>query len=187
MSTPIYTPRAGSVADRVIRFLADNPDEVLSAADIAVKFDATRNNVHTLMALAVTAGMVTRTEDPDEGELVYRIGNGRADSPAPAPATTFGAHQPFPAKARRTPVRVNLDVAAITLQDDVPPPDQAAASMRSQLLSLLAGMKPGQSFAVPVSCRATVSNIATTLKKSGSGRWQVAAESNEHVRCWRLS
>ena len=35
MSTPIYTPRAGSVADRVIRFLADNPDEVLSAADIA--------------------------------------------------------------------------------------------------------------------------------------------------------
>lgn len=182
-----YTPRTGSVADRVIEFLSANRDEALSAADIAVKFDATRNNVHTLMAQAVAAGLVTRAEDPADSELVYRIGNGRADSPAPAPATTFGAHQPFPAKARRTPVRVNLDLAAITLQDDVPPPDQAAATMRSQFMALLAGMKPGQSFAVPVSCRATVSKVATTLKKSGSGRWQVAAESNEHVRCWRLS
>lgn len=182
-----YTPRPGSVADRVIEFLSANRDEALSTADIAVKFDATRNNVHTLMAQAVAAGLVMRIEDMADSELVYRIGNGRADAPARAPASTFGAHQPFPAKARRTPVRVKLDVAAITLQDDVPPPDQAAATMRSQFMALLAGMKPGQSFAVPASCRSSVLSAATELKKRGSGRWKSAPEGTDNVRCWRLS
>lgn len=48
------------MAFRVLEFLCANPDESLSAADVAVKFDCTRNNVHTLLAPAVSAGSLIR-------------------------------------------------------------------------------------------------------------------------------
>jgi hypothetical protein len=184
MSTPIYTPRAGSVADRVIRFLADNPDEVLSAADIAVKFDATRNNVHTLMALAVTAGMVTRTEDPDEGELVYRIGHGAAPAPAPTPAADFGAHRPFPGKRRSA---VSIDVSTIRLDNNVPLPNEERLSLRDQFMALMRRMAKEQSFAVVAEARHSLSAAATALKKDGAGEWTIRDAGNGHIRCWRVS
>ena len=55
MTTPTYTPRAGSLASQVIGFFRHNPDEELLLDDITDKFTATRGNVHTLLSDSVKA------------------------------------------------------------------------------------------------------------------------------------
>ena len=184
MSTATYAPRAGSVAERVIRFLADNPDEVLTTDDIAVKFEASRNNVHSLLAQAVAAGLLVRAEDPGESELVYRAGQGRVPAPAPAPATPFSAHRPFQRRPRRAPAQI--DVGAIRLEDNVPQP-WPDRSLAAQMTSLLLSMRPGQSFAVDLAARHSLRSAITALKKSRRGQWTARAQGAGELRCWRLS
>lgn len=61
----------GSVAWKVVQFLANNPDEQLDADSIAQKYDCQRGNVHTLLAAAVKAGAIHRGNDRETGEVIY--------------------------------------------------------------------------------------------------------------------
>ena len=129
MTTSTYFPREGSVAYRVLEFLSANPDESLSAAEVAIKFDCTRNNVHTLLAPAVSAGSLNRKEDLEDGELVYRIGSGAPAVSAKPAAAPGSASNPFGAArgAARTPFWV--DAGQLAIDSDVPlPPLRAVAS-----------------------------------------------------------
>ena len=130
MTSSTYTPREGSVAFRVLEFLCANPDESLSAADVAVKFDCTRNNVHTLLAPAVSAGSLIRREDLEDGELVYRVGSGAPAVSAKPAAAPGSASNPFGAArgAARTPFWVDAGHLAIDSEVPFPPPLRAAAS-----------------------------------------------------------
>lgn len=125
MTASTYTPREGAVAFRVLEFLSANRDESLSAAEVAITFDCARNNVHTLLAPAVSAGSLTRKEDLEDGELVYRIGSGApavSVKPAAAPGS---ASNPFGAArgAARTPFWI--DVGQLAIDSDVPLPPPA--------------------------------------------------------------
>ena len=125
MTSSTYTPREGSVAFRVLEFLCANPDESLSAADVAVKFDCTRNNVHTLLAPAVSAGSLIRRADPEDGELVYRVGSGAPAVSAKPAAAPGSAANPFGAARgpARSPFRIDVTQIAIDADVPLPPPD----------------------------------------------------------------
>lgn len=68
MTTTLY---AGSLAERVVDWFERNPDEELTAHDIAVKFSYRRNRVHERLMVAVREGYLTRsTKRP----AIYRRG-----------------------------------------------------------------------------------------------------------------
>lgn len=69
-----YTPTPDGVTSRVIGFFARNPDEELTAADVAAKFQVHKTSVPSTLARAVRVGLLTRTPDGD-GLAVYRKGD----------------------------------------------------------------------------------------------------------------
>ena len=176
MSTT-YTPRAGSVALRVIEFLTANPDEQLSAADVAVKFDCTRVNVHTLLAQAVAAGLLVRKEDPKDGELVYVAGSGRALATTPR-APSVPAHRPFGA-SRAPRARYWVDTRTLTIEKNVPLPGSGHNPIDWH--GLMARMEVGDSVAVDQAARYSLSKTVTERHKmADGGRFVVRAAGAGH-------
>ncbi|MGE4241751.1 hypothetical protein [Ramlibacter sp.] len=74
----------GWIAEQTVAFFSANPDEILTAEDIAAKFGGARSAAHTCLAQAVEAGQVKRERDK-EGVYVYSRGDG-------APAAAKRAH-----------------------------------------------------------------------------------------------
>lgn len=134
MNAAAYQPREGSVAWKVIEFLTTNPEESLTADDASAKFDVSAKAVHSSLGPAVRAGVLTRTEDPDSGDLVYRRGNGvPANEPTPTP-DAVGVAIAGPLPHRRGDGY--LDTAAIQIEKNVPLAPkcggrQAAAAQRA--------------------------------------------------------
>jgi hypothetical protein len=93
-----YTPKPGSLAHRVLTFMVLNPDEELTRADIATKFDANHSTIDSLLALPVTRGVLKRGRNSDM-DLVWSLGEctefvldqSKVDSERPAtlPARCF--------------------------------------------------------------------------------------------------
>lgn len=81
-------PKPGSVAHRVLEFLARNPDEELYVSDIAQKFDVERTSVQAGLVGAEQAGAVVVTKD-ETGKRVYRLGS-YASQPAPVLSAPSG-------------------------------------------------------------------------------------------------
>ncbi|MDR2155933.1 MAG: hypothetical protein LBE78_13075 [Burkholderiaceae bacterium] len=74
---PGYRPRPDSVAGRVIDFFHSNPDEELSTADIAVKFDTHVQNVTGKLIGAVDAGVIVKKAG-EKGRVIYALAHGEA-------------------------------------------------------------------------------------------------------------
>lgn len=92
MNAPHYLPRHGSLAERVIEWFRKNPDEELSRADVAMKFEVSQSSVQACLQTAV-----------DNGELIWvkRSGNGSvyrsaARQAAPGPAEAAQAINALP-------------------------------------------------------------------------------------------
>ena len=184
MTSSTYTPREGSVAFRVLEFLCANPDESLSAADVAVKFDCTRNNVHTLLAPAVSAGSLIRRADPEDGELVYRVGSGAPAVSAKPAAAPGSASNPFGAArgAARTPFWVDAGQLAIDSDVPLPPPTRR----RIDWPSVFVRMAPGDSFALPARAKSSIAKAITDDKKA-TGREFATRLVDGGIRVWRVS
>lgn len=179
MSTT-YTPRAGSVAFRVIEFLLANPDEQLGSADVAIKFDCARNNVHTLLSDAVTAGFLARKEDLEDGELVYVAGNGRALQPTQR-VPSVPAHRPF--GARPTPrARYWVDTSTLAIEKNVPLP---SARNLIDWHGLLSRMEVGDSVALPKEARATLTKAISERHKRADGGKFALRGVGDGCRIWR--
>lgn len=73
-TTTRYTPKAGSLPHRVLTFMLLNPDEELTRADIATKFDANHSTIDSLLALPVTRGVLKRGRNSDM-DLVWSLGD----------------------------------------------------------------------------------------------------------------
>ena len=184
MTSSTYTPREGSVAFRVLEFLSANPDESLSADEVAIKFDCTRNNVHTLLAPAVSAGSLIRRQDLEDGELVYRVGSGAPAvivKPAAAPGS---ASNPFGAArgAARTPFWIDAGQLAIDSGVPLPPPTRR----RIDWPSVFARMAPGDSFALPAGAKSSIAKAITDDKKA-TGREFATRLVDGGIRVWRVS
>jgi len=68
-----YNPREGSLADRVLAFFTQQPDEELSIEDIVLKFDAKVQSVKTCLKPSVQAGLI-RWGQNEHGSWVYTAG-----------------------------------------------------------------------------------------------------------------
>lgn len=75
-ATAIYTPRAGSIAFRVIEFLQRNEGEELTRSDIGAKFDTPQASVDTLVGDAMRSGYLVKGRNEDH-EVVWRMGSRR--------------------------------------------------------------------------------------------------------------
>lgn len=180
--TPPYVPEPGSVAFKVIEFFTTNPEEQLSAGDIAAKFDKPARNVHSLLARAIEAGLLTRKEDPSEGELVYVLGKGH-----PSVRPNLAAHPTLPPRAKassrqRPPV---LDVRDIPIRKGVPLPPKFK-SQSTDWHSLLSRLEVGDSFEVGKAYRSTLTKVASDLSKDGRA-FQVRAIDAASIGCWRTA
>lgn len=68
-----YNPRDGSLADRVLAFFTQQPDEELSIEDIVPKFDAKVQSVKMCLKPSVQAGLI-RWGQNEHGSWVYTAG-----------------------------------------------------------------------------------------------------------------
>ena len=203
-----YTPREGSVASKVIQFLAANPDEQLDADLIAAKCDCDRRNVHTLLGPAVQACMLMRTEDLESGELVYSAGaaipvsggqptgrgfhgwlerKGEASAEGRVSRRTASA-APAPA-ASETPSAKRaspfwIDPSTVQIDRGVPMPSRGGARAMDWN-PLLARMDVGDSFELPAGAK---SAIGTAMKafKDATGKVLSARKVDGGIRVWRV-
>lgn len=182
MNASTYTPNEGSHAWKTIQFLTTNPDEALSADDVAAKFDCSARSVHTLLGPAVAHGILTRTEDLPSGDLVYRLGKGHPGIRAragEAPSLTTSALQTRP--KRRRGQAFTLDPNAVVIEDDVPLKPANAHDWDA----LLARMSPGQSCLLPAVALSALVKLRARIKKDGIGEITVRSEGDQ-VRLWKV-
>lgn len=69
-----YTPNPASVVSRVIDYFARNPDEELTSADVALKFQILPGSVGPTLAAAVRAGLLTQDISQTDVRGLYRKG-----------------------------------------------------------------------------------------------------------------
>lgn len=177
-----YKPVEGSVPFKVIEWFKNNPDEALSSGDIAVKFDKPQRQVHSFLALAIEAGVLTRETDSDL-ELIYRLGN---DVPATKPERTR-AHVSLreTMHAPSTPRKaLDIDIDSIRIDKGVPMPQG-----RSKVIdwsALLARMSVGDSCLLPKRARTQITKVCTQAKRDAGRIFSLRAIDEAQIRVWRL-
>lgn len=175
-----YNPRPGSLAARLIFWLSRNPDEELSAQDVALKFDHPEHRVSADLVDAVNASALTNRRGvygagPALGEFVGRV----------QPAKPWkGSHA-----NKGTPLPP-LDVSALQVDVDVPEPAAGAGRTLSVYQQLIARLThKGQSVAVPIAYRrGLLHSVARHNNKAepGAGRYAVHAVSATECRLFRV-
>lgn len=165
-TTPNF--RSDSVVGRCIAFFKTNPEEELSLDDIVDKFDATRGNIHTLLAGAREAGLLGRYQDTD-GEWIYRAGNKLAASGINID-TAHGVASAPPQRRRSPAPAVDLPSPdEVEIRDDVPLPGHKQKRDWLPLLKRLT--KPGQSASLPLAAKHTLSQALTQARKDKLGEF----------------
>lgn len=186
MSAAEFQPLQGSVAFKVIEYLTDNAGSRLNQSTISEKFEVQYNMVHTLLGPAVKAGVLTRGEDPDSTELAYMLAKRKGGAKVvlldEASATaTIARPKASALPSARLPA---LNLNAIQINSGVPLP---GARQRREWEPLFDRMEVGDSFAVALVYRTSVSKAATHFRKAEKGRLTVRQISDSEVRVWRLA
>lgn len=68
-----YTPRSGSLAEQALEFFRRCPDEELTPADMAEKFDVKYHSVLLGLKPALTAGLLVKVRSMPSRRIVYRL------------------------------------------------------------------------------------------------------------------
>lgn len=184
---------------RVIEFLRANPEESLTAMDVAAKFDASRKNVHTLLARAVENGMLIRSRD-DDGDYIYTPGpaihtHATNREASAAVAASGRKAQQLPGLnmdaiySARLDARVEVDWRTVAIDVDGPPPPIKRGRTVAEYTALLDRLsKPGQSFAVPSNALGIhgLRKVISDRHKTTKLRYQYA-EQGGMTRFWRLA
>lgn len=187
--TTTYTPRPDSLPSKVIAFFVANQDEQLTIDDVADKFSAVRNSVHTNLRLAVEAGQLKRSKN-DEGEYVYALGKASGIN---IDQVHFGASaKPAPPAAKRgyTAARHEVfDFDALVVEEGVPFHSNMKTRGQDKWGPLFAKLKkPKQSLCIPASARGAVGAAATKRNRlKTQGTFRVALVSDTTARVWRVA
>lgn len=180
MSAP-YTPKPDSLAASVVHFFHGNLDEELSLDDITDKFDCGRNNIHTQLARAVDAGLLTRDRN-DDGDYIYTAGKALS---APKPGAKLAAALARPA-ALRGQTRVDLSALTLVVDKDVPLPEgpSAVSSKWDKVFDLLTEV--GYSIEIPLDVCLPLRAEAQKRAKRGAGHYRVLKTGDSTARIWRV-
>ena len=200
LTTRTYCPRTGSVPARIIAYFQNNLSAKLTQAEIIAKFDLNTSNVSPTLQAAIEAGFIARSsgyysagddidEAPDYGSVSQTdatIAQART-----TPLNAFGAPikpqaSPLPSKAT-TPAKQALpDPKTLKIEDDVPltigrgmPTDWKAG--------LLDRMAVGQSAALPIAAKATLSKAVTHSHKTTDRQFATRKTSTTELRVWRTA
>jgi hypothetical protein len=152
--TTAYTPQPDGLPGRVCAWFLKNTDEVLNAADIALKFNVPRSSISALLGPAIGGGLLRRV--PGQATPTYAAGpdierlHTAEPAPAQAIATEAAAESPPAAAAsvfhvakaarRKRQALPPFDPHAIPVKTGVPIPpprnhrEAAAKSSYQQLL-----------------------------------------------------
>ena len=165
---PAWSPKTGSIAHRVLEFLARNPDEELYTADIAQKFDVEGTSVQPSLVGAIQAGALVVTKD-DSGKRVYRLG---AYEARPA---VFGTVDRPPTVA---------DIQALPIES-IPFPDRRRqrAEAVGALVRKLRQLDPEQCIPVTAAIRPL---LREALKQIDDRKFKTKAIAKGEF-CWRIS
>lgn len=184
-----YAPEQGSTAWKVIEFLTTNPDEALSPSDVEAKFGKPRSQVHSILAKAISSGVLVRDEDIGSGDLLYKLGTGHPAVQAspgrhPSLAGSSGKAASSP-RARR--YHVVLDTAALSIDQGVPLPEKQAARRPTDWPSLFARMQPGDSVLLPRQVRATLGKAVSHHHRENDGvELATRVVDDDHIRLWKV-
>lgn len=177
-----YTPREGSLADRVIKYFAANPDEELTRRDLSDKFECAQAGVDTSLDGAVRAGLLA-TCNNDEMVRVWVAGTALSKKPKPARETA-------PAVKRAVQSRMpEVDITTLVVRADHPRPIRGNAVKGSTRYDAAFDKltKPGQSFLLPKPYYGAVTKAAQMYGKRTGRVVKVHHVDASHVGVWRVS
>jgi len=191
-TTPHLTFRADSLAARVIGFFQHNPDEELDLEAITEKFDATRGNIHTLLAPATQAGALQRTRNQD-GDYIYKAGKTLPAAPqglgATSTATTATKRAKPAASGFQAPRHPMIDLDSLVVEEGVPVIGYTTNKGAHKWQGLFDKLtKPGQSIAIPGHVRGAVGAAVAKINKAKvHGTYRVAMTAPNAARIWRVA
>lgn len=187
MSTS-YLPMKGSLPWKVIEFLTTNPGETLTVDDISVKFDVPVRGLPILLTAAVDAGYLVRAEDPEEAEMVYRLGAGHPaikarpsihPSLGPMGAALFGG-------GKKTRQRICIDTSKVQIESGVPIPEHAGNG-RTNWSALFDRMELRDSVELPLSARGSIQKCVNGYAKATKKMFTIRRIDDEKLRLWRIA
>lgn len=195
---PTYVPRTGSLSDRVLAYFRQQPDEELTSADIASKFEVSRGSVMASLQTAVSNGALEYTRNT-ELEFMYRLPSGAA-------ALTMPAAQSAPENRSSTRVSATgkrgavslpasaLDFSGLKAETGVPVQGKAKTdagdSKWAPLFALLSA--PDTSVEIPAAWKSAVAAQATkqNVRAKSAGRpdhYVVRLTGTDTARVWRTA
>lgn len=180
-----YQPRGDSLAARLCAFFTANPEEELSRADIAKKYDVHPSNISGLMTSAIAHGLLAR-----DSAGVYKAGPkllAAKDSPAPQLSgfKAFLARQGLEeAKGGGAGAALLPDPASLVIESDVPIP-QPQSERVLQFAARFAEMKVGDSFACTPEAAKPLITAASRWGKTIGRRFVMRKVTTTEARIWR--
>jgi hypothetical protein len=191
-----YIPASGTLPHRVCAYFVKHPEEELSAADVALKFDVAVNKVSANLSIALTHKLIERVRNGGAAwayrggpNLHKALGNGNADAYSapvlPRPAFPTVA-QPLKPRLKRPRLEV-LDLSAVAIDADVPMPDKRSGVRNTDWPVLFERLtKPGLcSSPLPIEHRHSLKSAAEKWFKAHGGTFAIRVISDTHLRIWR--
>lgn len=188
MAAP-YTPQHGSVPYSVLAFFKANPEEELSRADIALKFDVVRNNIDALLGQCFDHHLLRRHKVSKTGDHCVIAGPAlRAYEPPPAQAASQRRPRVIATRATRAHLPL-LDMARITVEAGVQQPAGRRPAMKGETKydDLFAALHSvGLSAPVPLAYLAAIQKAAVSRHKHRGERFAVRRMNGAEARVWRV-
>lgn len=181
ITAPSYEPTPGSLSQRVLDWFAKNPEEELTTADIARKFEVSATaNVSPSLTTPCAHGLLQRknggTYEAGERFAVWQQARSAAARLQAQTSATAAVRGP-----RRAPAPP-LDPDAIEVHAGVIAPRGGktgcrAESLKSQVQRLLARLTPDSHVVLPVLYRHTAGDALTSWRKAHPDQqWSVRVE-----------
>ena len=151
----VYVPREESLPHRVVSYFRRLPEEELTAADIALKWQADPKNVAQQLAMAVAHGLLAR-----DG-TVYGPGP-EIESFSIEPGAVLSARS-----QRVSRIAPPVDIEGLAFEDIPERAKHKAPRLHDRWVAKLRTMPAGKSFAVSLEHRHALRAAATKLRKEG--------------------
>lgn len=196
MTTPTYIPRTGSLSDRVLDYFRQQPQEELTSADIAAKFEVSRGSVMASLQTAVANGALEYTRNT-ELEFVYRLPGGQISQDHKTTSTSASTLTQTTTARKRGAVSVlasELDFSTLKAETGVPlrgkGKSEPGQSKWAPLFDMLT--EPDTSVEFPAAWKSAVAAQSTkqndAAKKAGRPhRYTVRLTGTDKARVWRTA
>lgn len=207
-----YQPQPGTLADRVCAWFLANPEEELSASDIAQKFSVSnKSTVTPLLATSVTHRLLSREKDPVDGIYQYKAGPQihtlreagvrpnapaqvaeavAAQVPAHAECASLPQERCFPPPPKSGRARVEMPhPSQLVIEADTPMPP-ASTALEAGYVGVFSRMEIGHSFKCSPDAAKRLRDAANQWgKRKGNNNRKFAARrlNDTESRIWRTA